>query len=262
MVSTPSRHLVSAVVLAAALVLGGSLLVGPPGFRIGDFSAESPGEKIPDGWERYTLAKGDTDTRYDLVRRDTTVVVRARSDGGASGLAARQRFNLERFPILEWRWKVGGVVEGGNARTKEGDDYAARIFVTFDYDHGLGGKIKRKALSALGYSDVPSRAINYVWANRVPAGTPLACPFTDWVLMIPLQSGDTNAGDWVTQRRNVLADYRALYGEDPPPVTGVAIMTDTDNTGGSATAYYGDIVFRPPGSGPAASLTSPAVPPD
>ena len=258
----PSPRLIGAAVVASALILGGGALLSPPGFRIGNFSAESPGAKIPDGWERYALAKVDTETRYDLVRADSTVVVRARSDGGASGLAARQRFDLERFPVLEWRWKVDGVVEGGNARTKDGDDYAARIFVTFDYRHGLGGRIKRKALSALGYDNVPSRAINYVWANRVPAGAPLACPFTDWVMMIPLQSGEAKAGEWVTQRRNVLADYRALYDEDPPPVTGVAIMTDTDNTDGSATAYYGDIVFRPGGSDSASSLADPADPPE
>jgi hypothetical protein len=81
-------------------------------------------------------------------------------------------------------------------------------------------------------------------------------------MMIPLQSGEEKAGEWVTQRRNVLADYRALYDEDPPPVTGVAIMTDTDNTDGSATAYYGDIVFRPGGSDSASSLADPADPPE
>jgi hypothetical protein len=41
----------------------------------------------------------------------------------------------------------------------------------------------------------------------------------------------------------VLADYRRIFGEEPGAVDAVAIMTDTDNTGASATAWYGDIRF-------------------
>ena len=63
-------------------------------------------------------------------------------------------------------------------------------------------------------------------------------------MMVAVKSGPGAAGQWHTERRNVLADYRAAFGEDPPPVNGVAIMTDTDNTDGAATAYYGNIVFR------------------
>ena len=230
--------------LVSFLVIAGAGGATVSDFRIGAFSDQSADRTLPAKWDRYAIAKVDKDTRYDLVRADSTVVVKAVSEGGASGLARKQRIDLQQYPVLEWRWKVEGVVEAGNARTKDGDDYAARVFVTFDYDHGLGGTLKRKALQALGYDDVPARALNYIWANRVPAGVPIACPFTDWVMMIPVQSGEKRAGTWVTERRNVLQDYRTVFGDDPPPVTGVAIMTDTDNTGGSATAYYGDVVFR------------------
>jgi len=233
-----------AAALSGLLLLAGATTLLPRTFRIGDFSAQSPTQTLPTDWEPVEIAKADAKTQYDLVRVDSTVVVQATSDGGASGLARRQRLDLTQYPFLEWRWKVDGVVDGGDARSKDGDDYPARIFVTFDYDHGLGGTLKRKALQALGYGSVPSRALNYIWANRVPIGEPIPCPFTDWVQMIPVQSGAEAAGTWVMQRRNVLADYRAVFGEDPPPVTGIVIMTDTDNTGGSATAYYGDIVFR------------------
>jgi len=140
---------------------------------------------------------------------------------------------------------VDGVVADGNARTKAGDDYAARLYVTFDYDDlGLLDRAKLTALRALGYDEIPTRALNYIWANRVAQGTFLENAYTDWVVMVAVRSGDRNAGTWVTQRRNVLADYRAAFGGDPPPVNGVAIMTDTDNTDGEATAYYGDILFR------------------
>jgi hypothetical protein len=63
--------------------------------------------------------------------------------------------------------------------------------------------------------------------------------------MIVLRSGDGAANRWVAEERNVLEDYRHAFGEAPPPVSGVAIMTDADDTGGKAVAWYGDIAFRP-----------------
>jgi hypothetical protein len=62
--------------------------------------------------------------------------------------------------------------------------------------------------------------------------------------MVVVESGDTHAGRWVEERRNVREDYRLLFGAEPPEISGVAIMTDSDNTGESATAWYGDIVFH------------------
>jgi hypothetical protein len=213
--------------------------------RVGAFSTQDPAQATPDGWSPIAFSDIDTRTQYDLVRADSGVVVRARSDGGAAGLATKRRVDLTEYPILEWSWKVDGVVDEGNARTKDGDDYPARIYVTFDYDDlGLVDRAKLTTLRALGYDEIPTRALNYIWANRVERHTILENAYTDWVMMVAVRSGDAQAGTWVTERRNVLQDYRAAFGGDPPPVNGIAIMTDTDNTDGEATAYYGDILFR------------------
>jgi len=59
-----------------------------------------------------------------------------------------------------------------------------------------------------------------------------------------VESGRVLINQWVNEERNVYEDYRKAFGEEPPMVSGVAIMTDTDNTGESAIAYYGDIVFK------------------
>jgi hypothetical protein len=235
--------------IGGALVIGLTVIGGgtavPDTLRVGAFSTQDPSQATPDDWQRISFAKVDRQTTYDLVRTDSTVVVRARSDGGASGLATDRRIDLDEYPILEWRWKVEEVVEDGNARTEDGDDYAARIYVTFDYDDlGLGDRLKVAALRTLGYGDIPTRALNYIWANRVDRSTILENAFSDWVMMVAVRSGEADTGRWVRERRNVLEDYRAAFGGDPPPVNGVAIMTDTDNTGGTATAYYGDILFR------------------
>jgi hypothetical protein len=61
--------------------------------------------------------------------------------------------------------------------------------------------------------------------------------------MIALQSGNARANQWIDEKRHIAEDYRRVFGREPPPVMGIAIMTDTDNTGESATAYYGDITL-------------------
>jgi hypothetical protein len=238
-------------ILVALLGMSVGLLgwAAPDALRVGAFSEADTSQAVPDQWAPIELAKVDTRTQYDLVPSDSLAgsptVVRARSDGGAGGLATERRIDLTEYPVLEWRWKVSNVLEDGNARIKDGDDYPARIYITFDYDGlGFGDRIKLTALRALGYDEIPTRALNYIWANQVDRGTTLPNPFTDWVQMLAVRSGSTAVGTWHTERRNVLADYREAFGEDPPPVNGVAIMTDTDNTDGKATAYYGDIVFR------------------
>ena len=229
----------------AVVLFGAASAVLPKLLRVGDFSSGTPEQGTPDGWERLTFGKIDMETEYDLVTApgDSTVVLKATSDGGASGLIRRQRIDPTEYPVIRWRWRVSNVLEKGNARTKDGDDYPARIYVTFDHRLGFGGRLKQRAMKAMGYDDIPSRALNYVWASRVDTGHVFPSAYTDWVMMMPLQSGPEKAGTWVVQEQNILEDYRRAFGEDPSVITGVAVMTDTDDTGESATAYYGDITF-------------------
>ncbi|MFB6232237.1 MAG: DUF3047 domain-containing protein [Salinibacter sp.] len=243
-------HVAGGVALGLLLLLGTA--AAPDALRIGHFSmADADSNGHPVEWRPISFSDVDEKTRYQLVQRpvqgDTTTVVRALSDGGASGLVRRMRISPDQHPILTWRWRVSNVLEDGNARKKSGDDYPARIYVSFDYDPsnlGFFDRAKYEALQALGYDQIPTRALNYVWASTVETGTVLPNPFTDWVQMIPVESGSAKVGTWVREQRDIRADYREAFGEDPPPINGVAIMTDTDNTGGAATAYYGDIVVR------------------
>ncbi|HHP7238922.1 DUF3047 domain-containing protein [Longibacter sp.] len=240
------RSFGSGLVLIFLVSITGATVLLPDSLVVGDFSSGAREQVLPDEWDRITFGKIDTQTEYDLVEApaDSTVVLEARSNGGASGLVTEKRIDPAAYPVLQWRWRVQDLPDAANARTKDGDDFAARIYVTFDHDLGIGGRIKRTALRALGYDDVPSRALNYVWATRVDTGQVFPSAYTDWVMMLPLQSGTADLGRWVSERRNIADDYRRAFGEEPPAVTGIAVMTDTDNTGGSAVAYYGDIAFR------------------
>lgn len=232
--------------LLVATVASFGMRVGPalPMLRIRAFSTAAPADTLPQGWKQVRFGQNDASTEYELVRFDTTVVVKAQSSNGASGLITRDRVHLPEYPVLTWRWKVDGVLENGDVTKKEIDDAPARIYVTFDYqDLSFFERLKLMLLRRIGYAEAPSRALNYVWANHPDRGTAKS-PYTDQIVMIPVQKGHQKVGRWIRYRRNVWEDYRRVFGEDPPPVNGIAIMTDTDNTGGETAAWYGDIVFR------------------
>jgi hypothetical protein len=94
------------------------------------------------------------------------------------------------------------------------------------------------------FGDMPVAAINYIWDNRMPKETIVTSAYTDQSRLIVVESGTENLGRWMEEERNVYEDYRKAFGDEPPLVNGIAIMTDTDNTEDTATAYYGDIVFK------------------
>ena len=105
-------------------------------------------------------------------------------------------------------------------------------------------KIKYETIRLFYGQYPPLAAINYIWESHASVGTIVPNPFTNRAMMIVVESGEEKINQWVCEERDILEDYRKAFGEPPPMVSGVAIMTDTDNTGESATAYYGDILFK------------------
>ena len=172
------------------------------------------------GWEVKEF-KGRT---VYLVVHDGSHVLKAESRDAASGLIFKMEYSLRDYPIHAWRWKVANILDKGDETKKVGDDYPARVYVVFP--HWFFPKTK---------------SINYIWANKLPKGQHVPNPFTGNAIMVAVESGRENIGRWISERRNVYEDYRRLFGEEPPMVGAIAIMTDTDNTGGAATAWYDDI---------------------
>ena len=91
---------------------------------------------------------------------------------------------------------------------------------------------------------LPYATLMYIWGNRAPRETVIPNRHTSRIRMIVVESGRERLGHWQEVTRNVAEDYRRAFGEEPGRISAVGIMTDTDNTGGNANAYYGDIVFR------------------
>jgi len=216
---------------------------------VGHFSSLQPSTDVPPGWEPMTFKKIERHTRYDLISDGGVVVVKAVSENAASGWIRKIQIDPKEYPIIEWRWKVMNILEKGDVTQKDGDDYAARIYVTFAYDPSklsFFDRAKYKTAKLLYGEYPPTGAINYIWGNHASKNRTIPNPYTDRAMMITVESGREKANQWVTQTRNLLEDYRNAFKTDPPLISGVAIMTDTDNTGEKATAFYGDIVFKPP----------------
>lgn len=214
---------------------------------LGPFSKSTPGGTLPNGWQAQTFKKIDRHTTYELVKDSAITVVKAVAEKSASGLTLPLDIELKEFPILEWRWKVANAIAKSDPTSKAGDDYPARIYLTFKYDPTRVSSWQRAkygfAKSLYG-SYPPHAGINYIWENKLPIGTIVPNAYTDRLRMIVVESGTAKLNEWQSYRRNVYEDYKQIFGEEPPRVSGIAIMTDTDNTGASATAYYGDIVMR------------------
>jgi hypothetical protein len=208
---------VKRLVLAAGL-----LLTIPAGAERLDVARFSAGEL--DGWKSRSFAG---ETRYRLEIHAGRQVLHAVSKASASGLYREVTIDLKETPYLHWSWRVGNLLAMQDERSKPGDDYAARVYVVFS-----GGPFLWR-----------TRAINYVWSSHQPAGSEWPNAFTANARMIAVRSGTAAVGQWVHESRNVYADYRRAFGEEPGQVSAIAVMTDTDNTGQTAEAWFGDIWF-------------------
>ena len=210
------RWLVLAV--AAALILPFSSMAEDD-LIVGDFLAGSL-----TGWKEKTF-KGKT--RYELIDRGAGKVLKADSRASASGLFREMKIDLVKTPCMTWSWKVDGILDGLDETTKGGDDYPARVYVVFSD----------------GLFFWQTRALNYVWSSGHKAGAAWPNAYTDRSINVAVQSGPAHVGQWVVQSRNIRDDYKRFVGGDISQADAVAIMTDTDDSGRSATAYYGEVRF-------------------
>jgi hypothetical protein len=187
---------------------------------IGYFSAGSL-----DKWESKAFKSR---TQYELANLAGVTVLKAESADSASGLFKEQRIDLQKTPFMNWCWRIENRLGNSNEQTQSGDDYAARVYV----------------IVSSGLVFWRTRAINYVWASTSPKGKIWPNAFAgDHAMMIALRSSNDQTNTWYTEKRNLLADLRQQFGENIRYIDAVAVMTDTDNAQGKATAYYGDIYF-------------------
>ena len=181
---------------------------------------------LPD-LSQWKTEKFSGETSYKVVTLDNLQAVEASADQSASGLVRKIKIDLTKTPYMNWSWKVDNVLKDVNETQKSGDDYAARVYVVIS-----GGLFFWR-----------TRAISYAWASQQPKNSHWPNAFTDRAVMVAVESGPELSGQWVNEKRNILEDIQKFLGIDKTSIDAVAIMTDTDNSKQSATAYYGNIYF-------------------
>ena len=215
--------------------------------EIGKFSSSSVKDELPSNWKSFTFKHIKKHTRYTLVKDNGIVVVKASSNRAASGLIRKMKIDLKKHPVISWRWKISKIFSKGDVTRKKGDDYPARIYIIFEDDvkqSTFFRKAKKQAYRLLYGEDPPSGAINYIWASKAPEGMMVSNPYTIQSKMIVVQSGERGINTWVEEERNVYQDYKKVFGNEPPMIAAVGIMTDTDDTEESTVSFYGDIFFK------------------
>ncbi len=187
---------------------------------VGQFSAGNLA-----GWEQKSFSGT---TVYTIVNESGHKVLKANSNSTASGLVKRIKVDLNKTPILNWSWKIDAQLKGLNEQSKQGDDYAARVYVIID-----GGIFPWN-----------SKALNFVWSSNQARGTTWGNAYLPKnAKMMALKGSQDGAGVWQREKRNVKQDFKKLYGKNLSEIDAVAVMTDTDNSKGKVTASYGDIFF-------------------
>jgi len=177
------------------------------------------------GWEIRDFSGA---TEYFLAEVDGKRVVVAESRQSASTYYKKIDIDLGETPILNWSWRKELSIDPGDELDKKGDDYVARIYVVKS-----SGSILSETI-----------ALNYVWSYQHRKNDTWGNPFAiENSKMLALRDASDPEATWFSERRNVLLDFKRLHGQDIRQIDGVAIMTDSDNSGLDARALYGDIYF-------------------
>lgn len=225
------------VVLAASAALASA----SPAW-VGRFTA--PGNP-PAPW-RMVPYQSEKPTSYRIAPVEGRMAIEARADRSMSLMARPIAVDLGERPVACWRWYVDGPIQKADMTRKGGDDYAARIYIAFDMpDSAMSGstKFKLKMARAMFGKSLPDAAVVYVWDNRHPVGTARKSSYTDRSQLIVAETGSGRAGDWVTERVDVAADFAKAFGNKPGKPTQLAVASDGDNTGSKVRAAFADIHF-------------------
>lgn len=213
------------------------------------FSASPVGSGVPPGWRHETLPKVERANTYDIVTDEGLPVLRVRSSASASSLVAAVPSGIAAHPELRWKWKVAKSLAGSDFRSKQGDDYAARLYVLFDLPLerlSLGDRVRIQAARSLSGRELPTAAICYVWGHAQPPGSSGWNPYTDRVRMVMVDSGHARSMQWHAVERDLRRDWQEAFPGAMPPVRAVAVGADTDNTGDSVESWFGDVLLGAP----------------
>ena len=189
-------------------------------------------------------------TTFSVVDVDGRKALRVEAESSYGNLVYPLRFTTPPA-TLAWQWRADELIDAEDLRTRGGDDVAVKVCVMFDMPLEKVPFIERQLLRvarAKTNEPVPAATVCYVWDGHLPVGTTLDNAFTRRIRYKVLQSGAAHLHQWTSERRNIAADFTEAFGAESsevPPVIGVLVGADADNTHGHSLAHVADIVIEP-----------------
>ena len=182
---------------------------------------------------------------FEKIKKHSTYKVKdsvliAKSDASASGIIFKKTYDIYKYPVLSFKWKINNIYKKGDATTKDGDDYPIRIYIMFQYNPDKASffdSVKYGLAKSIYGKYPPHSALNYIWANKKQKKRIITSAYTDKAKMIVTDFGDKYLNIWREHSVNVLKDYKEAFGQNPPAKVSLAIMTDSDNTKESSLSY-------------------------
>ncbi|MBL8324783.1 MAG: DUF3047 domain-containing protein [Rubrivivax sp.] len=203
-------------------------------------------QALPAGWQPVTLP-GKRQTHYAATRKAGRDAVAARSERSASMLRKRVQRHADQLGHITFSWWVEDLIEGASVADIDREDAPARVLLGFGGDHAklpARTRMMFELAAALTGETPPYATLMYVWDAQAPVGSVIVNPRTDRVRKIVVDSGPQNLRRWRDHRRDLAADFRMAFGEDPGPLQSIAVMTDSDNTRSQATSFYGTVALH------------------
>ena len=180
-----------------------------------------------DEFKTLKVKKVKGEIKWTLGTNEKGNFIKADAESKGSGLGKEVKIDLLKTPFINITWKVEKDLAGIVENSKKGHDYAARVFV----------------IKKTGSTPLSNRAINYVFSSNNDVGQNWPSPYTKKSIDYVLSSTKENLNTWVTVKANVKEDFLRLLNLELEDISGVAIMTDTDNSKLKAISYYQNIYF-------------------
>ncbi len=179
-------------------------------------------------------------TRYGIVEDGEGTCLRAESDASGTTLAYRGTFNVNRFPVLKWRWKVGDIVKGADVKDSEKDDAPWRIMLAFQYTPGKGTFMDSMVYELgklISGAYAPDSEMYYVWASQDYKETVVKSKREEKTMLYLLEKGPAKVGQWVDEKVNIVEDFQKAFGSAPPAIVSLSLINDTGKTEGHVVSY-------------------------
>lgn len=198
-------------------------------------------------WQ-HQIFPGKRKNRYQYVWRQGRPAMAVSSDQSISALRKAVMQPPESLGALRFSWKVAALIPEADLQQGTRSDSPVRLVLVFDGDRSRfsarDAMLSELARAVTG-EELPYATLMYVWSNQLPVGTVVHNRRTDRIRKLVIESGPGGLSRWLDYERDIRADYERAFGEPPGPLRSVAVMSDTDNTGGSVRAWYGPVQLRP-----------------